>query len=111
MRGIFVLPALAATLLLGGCIGTVKDVVTAPVRVVGGAVDLLTTSQSERDEKRGREMRKREEELGRLQRRYDDQLEDCDDGKRGACEDAGETYDEIQELRGAMPPPPPGRND
>ena len=35
------------------------------------AVDLATTSQSEADEKRGREMRQREERLGKLQREFD----------------------------------------
>jgi len=110
MRGIFVASALAASLLLGGCISTVKSIVTAPVRVASKAVDLATTSQSERDENRGREMRQREEDLGRLRRQYDDELEDCDDGKSGACEDASETYTEIQAMIGSMPPPPPPRS-
>ena len=39
---------------LSGCIGTLVDVATAPVKVVSKGVDLATTSQSERDEKRGR---------------------------------------------------------
>ena len=54
--------------LLSGCLGTVADVVTAPVKVAGKAVDLATTSQSEADEKRGREIRRREERLGKLER-------------------------------------------
>jgi hypothetical protein len=66
--------------------------------VAGKAVDLATTSQSESDEKRGRELRKREEELGKLERRYEKEREDCDNGDRGACKDARETYDEMQEL-------------
>ena len=50
-----------APLLLGGClVRTAADVATAPVRAVGWTADKLTTSQSEADEKRGREMRKQE---------------------------------------------------
>ena len=61
---------LAAPLLLGGCVvGTVAetavDVVTLPVKVVSAGVDAATTSQSEADEKRGRELRKAEEKAGR----------------------------------------------
>jgi hypothetical protein len=49
-------------LFLGGCLArTAVDVVTLPVRAVGAGVDAVTTSQSEADEKRGREMRKQEE--------------------------------------------------
>jgi len=61
---------LAAPLLLGGCVvGTIAetavDVVTLPVKVVSAGVDAATTSQSEADEKRGRELRKAEEKAGR----------------------------------------------
>jgi hypothetical protein len=57
-------------LMLGGCIvGTVAstavDVVTLPVKAVSAGVDAATTSQSEADQKRGRELRKQEEERGR----------------------------------------------
>ena len=49
--------------LLSGCVvGTVAktavDVVTLPVKVASAGVDAATTSQSEADEKRGRELRK-----------------------------------------------------
>ncbi|NJC04559.1 hypothetical protein GGQ97_000352 [Sphingomonas kaistensis] len=47
---------------------TAVDVVTLPVKVVSKGVDLATTSQSEADEKRGREIRKEEERLGRERR-------------------------------------------
>jgi hypothetical protein len=55
---------------LSGCVvGTVAsaavDVVTLPVKVASAGVDAVTTSQSERDEKRGREMRKEDEERGK----------------------------------------------
>ena len=100
--------ALALALPLGGCLAKAAvDVVTAPVRVAGKAVDLATTSQSEADEKRGRELRKREEELGRLERRYDKQLEDCRDGDRRACSNAQTTYAEMQAVAQTLPPPPP----
>ena len=61
---------LAAPLLLSGCVvGTVAstavDVVQIPVKVVSAGVDAATTSQSEADEKRGRELRKAEEKAGR----------------------------------------------
>ena len=54
---------------LSGCVASAaKTVVTAPFKVVGKAVDLATTSQSEADENRGRKMRK-EEEKARKQAR------------------------------------------
>ena len=60
----------ALPLLLSGCLARAAvDVVTLPVKVASGTVDALTTSQSEADEKRGRAIRKREECIGREQRR------------------------------------------
>ncbi len=98
---------LGAALMLSGCLAkTALDVATAPVRVAGKAVDLATTSQSEADEKRGREIRKREERLGKLERRYAKQREDCDDGDRSACENARETYAEMEELGPTIPVEP-----
>jgi hypothetical protein len=60
-------------LLLSGCVvGTVAstavDVVTLPVKAVSAGVDAATTSQSEADEKRGRELRRQDEARGRLAR-------------------------------------------
>lgn len=107
MRGIFISGLLLASLPLGGCVAkTAFDVATAPVRVAGKAVDLATTSQSEADEKRGRELRKREERLGKLERKYEKQLEDCRDGNRRACSDAQKTYAEIQLLLPSVPVEP-----
>lgn len=61
--------ALAAPLLLGGCLAKAAvDVATAPVRIGSKAVDLATTSQSEADEKRGRELRRQDEERGQQAR-------------------------------------------
>ena len=67
MRILLFLPAALA---LSGCIvGTVArtavDVATIPVKVASAGVDAATTSQSEADEKSGRELRKQEEERGR----------------------------------------------
>lgn len=57
---------------LSGCIAkTAVDLVTLPVRVVSAGVDAVTTSQSEADQRRGREIREEEERLGRLARRCD----------------------------------------
>jgi len=58
---------------LGGCVvGTVAktavDVATIPVKVASAGVDAATTSQSEADEKRGRALRKQDEERGRQAR-------------------------------------------
>ena len=65
-----ILLSLTAGLMLSGCVvGAVADVVTLPVKAASKSVDLLTTSQSEADEKRGREMRKREECIGKEDRR------------------------------------------
>lgn len=57
-------------LALGGCVvGTLAtaavDVVTLPVKVASAGVDAVTTSQSEKDEKLGRQMRKQDEERGK----------------------------------------------
>ena len=54
---------------LSGCVSTLVDVVTLPVRAASSAVDAVTTSQSEADEKRGRELRKREEQEGKAARK------------------------------------------
>ena len=65
---------LAAGLSLSGCIvgsvaKTAVDVATLPVKAVSKAADMATTSQSEADQKRGREARKADEERGREARR------------------------------------------
>jgi predicted Holliday junction resolvase-like endonuclease len=57
---------LASFLLLTGCIArTAYDIVTLPVKVISAGVDAATTSQSEADERRGRELREEEERAGR----------------------------------------------
>src|SRR5690606_35166664 len=90
-----------------GCLAkTAVDVVTLPVKVASKGVDLATTSQSEADQKRGREIREREERLGRLQRDYEKQIEKCSDGDRRACDHARLTYAEIQVLLPSVPAEP-----
>jgi uncharacterized protein YlxW (UPF0749 family) len=84
-------------LLLSGCVASVvKDVVTAPVKIVSKTADVLTTSQSETDEKRGRELRKREEALGKLARQRDRAREKCDDGNEEACTTAAQLNEQIE---------------
>jgi hypothetical protein len=59
---------------LSGCVvaqvaDTAVDVVTLPVKVVSAGVDAATTSQSEADQKRGRELRQAEEKAGKEARK------------------------------------------
>ena len=71
-KALFLLPLLP--LALSGCLArTVVDVVTLPVKAVSAGVDAVTTSQSEADERRGRELREEEERLGREARRRERQ--------------------------------------
>lgn len=99
------LPALIP--LLSGClVRTAASVVTAPVRVAGKAVDLATTSQSEADEKRGRELRRREERLGKLEREYGRESKKCAEGDSEACEQRDAIGTEIQALLPTVPAEP-----
>lgn len=60
----------ALALSLTGCLAqTAVDIVTLPVKIVSKGVDAVTTSQKEADEKRGRELRRREECLGKEERK------------------------------------------
>ncbi|KPQ24987.1 MAG: hypothetical protein HLUCCX21_05505, partial [Porphyrobacter sp. HL-46] len=106
-------PSLAALLLaslaLQGCLARAAvDVVTLPVKAVGAGVDAVTTSQSEADEKRGREIRKREERIGALQRDYDKAMKRCGDGDDAACEKAQAIRAEQQTLMQGVPLEPEG---
>jgi hypothetical protein len=61
---------LLVPLTLSGCVAetiakTAITAVTLPVKVVSAGVDAVTTSQAEADQKRGRELRKQEEERGK----------------------------------------------
>ena len=97
-----------AAFALQGCLAkTAVSAVTLPVKVASSAVDVATTSQSEADQARGREIRQREERLGKLRRDYDKQIDRCGEGDRQACDDARETYAEIQMLLPTVPVEPP----
>jgi hypothetical protein len=92
---VLILPALS--LALSGCVvaqvaDTAVDVVTLPVKVVSKGVDAATTSQSEADEQRGRELRKAEERAGKEAR------------------EAEKRCRELQ-ARGEPCPPPPATPD
>lgn len=70
----FVLPL--AGLMLSGCLAkavvdTAVTAVKVPVKVASAGVDAATTSQSEADEKRGREVREAEERRGKASRKCD----------------------------------------
>lgn len=78
-----ILPALALAPLLSGCVvGTVAKtavtVATLPVKVVSAGVDAATTSQSEADEKRGREIREADEKRAKEARKLEER---CRKGK------------------------------
>jgi hypothetical protein len=100
--------AITALPLLGGCLAkTAFDVATAPVKIASKGVDMATTSQSEADEKRGRDLRKREERLGKLERQYRKLNEQCHDGSGRACGERDEVGREI----GALTPTIPARSE
>lgn len=97
-----VLAAAALALALSGCIArTAVDIVKLPVKAAGAAVDAATTSQSEIDEKRGRELREREERIGKLERRKRGLDEDCRDGDDDACAERDAVDAEIETLLAA----------
>jgi isocitrate lyase len=72
-----ILPLLLIPTLSGCVVGTIAstavDVVTLPVKAVSAGVDAATTSQSEADQKRGRELREQEERRGKALRRWEEQ--------------------------------------
>lgn len=67
---------LAAAVPLSGClVRTAVDIATLPVRAASAGIDAVTTSQSERDERRGRELRREEERQGREARERERQAQ------------------------------------
>jgi len=107
MRRLALFVLLPAAVALPGCLAkTVVDVATLPVKAVGKGVDVATTSQSEADENRGREIRRREARLAKLERDYQKQLDQCEDGSRRACDDARDTYAEMQQIIPSIPVEP-----
>ena len=113
----FIAAAVAVGALPGCLAKTALDVATLPVKVASRGVDIATTSQAEADQKRGREIRRREERLGELQRDYDKQIRKCGDGDQRACDHARQDYAEIQVLLPSIPvepdeaTPPPAASD
>lgn len=76
MRILVLLPLAA---MLSGCLvrevaNTAVDVVKIPVSVAGEAVDAVTVSQAEADQKRGKALRKAEERHAKAMREWSD---DC----------------------------------
>lgn len=85
-KQLILIAAVAPILVLQGCVTSiVKEVVTAPIKIVSKTADVLTTSQSEADEKRGKQIRMREENLGKLARKSDKARKKCADGDNDAC--------------------------
>jgi hypothetical protein len=62
---VFILPLALAGCVVGTVAKTAVDVVSLPVKVASAGVDAVTTSQAEADQKRGRELRKQDEEQGK----------------------------------------------
>ena len=107
MRALPLLALGLASLTLQGCLARAAvDLVTLPVEVVSAGVDAATTSQSEADETRGRELREREERLGQLERDYDKAMERCGGGNDAACEKAQAIRAEIKALLASVPVEP-----
>ena len=80
---VLLLPVLA--LALPGCIArTALDIVTLPVKVASSAVDAATVSQAEADQKRGRQIRRYEECIGRENRAADRKKREPDYARCGA---------------------------
>lgn len=107
MRQFRFLLAPLALLALSGCLAKAAvNVVTAPVKIAGKAADMATTSQSEADEKRGRDLRKREERLGKLEGEWRKQDKACASGNHEACAQRDNILDEIDALRPTIPASP-----
>ncbi|MFM5916423.1 MAG: hypothetical protein ACKOOL_02695 [Novosphingobium sp.] len=99
--------ALAISLALGGCgVGTVINVATAPVRAASKTVDLATTSQSERDEKRGRALRKLEARYGKLDQEFTKQDKQCLGGDTESCVKRDGIAAEMSAIRPRLPADP-----
>lgn len=100
MKMLNIATVLASSIFLTGCLAkTALDVVTLPVRAASSGVDAVTTSQSEADEKRGRELRQREEKLGKLARKRDKAVRKCQRGDRDSCARAEDLNRDIYELQ------------
>ena len=81
---VLLLPAMLGGCVVGTLASTAVDAVTLPVKVASAGVDAVTTSQSEKDEKLGRQMRKQDEERGK---QYRMAYERCRKGKPQPTDD------------------------
>lgn len=107
MRGFTLVFLATASISLPGCLAkTALDIATLPVKVASKGVDMATTSQSEADQKRGAEIRRREERAGKLERDYNSQLTRCNRGDNNACNEARNTYAELQQVLPTIPVEP-----
>ncbi len=90
---------------LTGCSAAraIGNVAAAPVKLASKAADLATTSQSESDEMRGREIRRREARLGALEQEYSRQSQKCAFGDPTACIRRDTAYGEMQQLMPGVP--------
>ncbi|MCW1382240.1 hypothetical protein OLX02_05350 [Novosphingobium sp. KCTC 2891] len=103
--------AIAALALLPGCVAkSAFDLATMPVRAGARAVnttadvyDRVTVSDSERDQKRGREIRQREERYGSLERDYGRARVRCERGDDEACINAGRIARDMDAMRASVP--------
>lgn len=110
MKALKVVAIGLAALALQGCLAKAAvSAVTLPVKAASRGVDLATESQSEADEKRGREIRKREERLGKLERDYDKAMRRCGDGDDLACENAQAIRAEMKAIMPGVPVEPDDR--
>ena len=79
---VLLLPLFA--LALPGCVArTALDIATLPVKAASAAVDAATVSQAEADQKRGRQIRKYEECLGREDRAAERKKREADYSRCG----------------------------
>lgn len=110
MRALHITALALAAFTLQGCLARAAvNAVSLPVKAVSRGVDLATESQSEADEKRGREIRKREERLGVLERDLEKQMDRCADGDDAACDKAQAIRAEMKAVMPGVPVEPDGR--
>ena len=51
----------------------------------------------------GKDRQAADADLAKLERDYEKQLDDCEDGDRRACDDARDTYAEMQQIIPSIP--------
>ena len=87
--------AAALALVLSGCVAkTALDIVTLPVKAASAGVDAVVTTQAEADQKRGRQIREREECMGKEARRATRNKREPDYARCGGAGSGSEPGDE-----------------